>query len=61
MMSGLVRVLRLHGAMTAIDKNGRKVEWLWDYANEVPVTKEDMPKGSERRAASERARWAAER
>lgn len=53
-MSGLRRIAKIYGGMTI---NG--VRWLWDYAADGPVREEEMPVGSERWKASERAKWSA--
>lgn len=55
-MAGLVRILKLYGQMD-VSANGKTVHWLWDYAKNEPVTSDEMPFGSERHKASERARW----
>lgn len=52
MGEGLKRVLRACGSMKCGD-----ILWLWDYANEEAVLAKDMPPGSRRWAASERARF----
>jgi hypothetical protein len=39
-----------------VSQDGKTVRYVWDYANEEPVREEEMPLGSERHAASERAR-----
>lgn len=51
-LTGLQRLCRLYGEVRT---DG--VLWRWDYANEVPVRASEMPLGSARHAASERARW----
>lgn len=56
-MAGLKRMLRRFGSVKVSDKSGRTVEYRWDYANDCPVTAEEMPDGSPRHAASERARF----
>ena len=52
-MAGLRKICKLYGSMTV---NGQ--EFVWDYANDEPVPKSEMPHGSERHARSERAKWA---
>jgi hypothetical protein len=54
-MGGLRRICRYYGGMT-VSQDGKTVRYVWDYANEEPVREEEMPLGSERHAASERAR-----
>ena len=43
-MSGLARICRMYGSMEAVDANGKKVIWLWDYVNEKPRLKSEMTK-----------------
>lgn len=54
-MSGLARICRMYGSMEAVDANGKKVIWLWDYVNEKPRLKSEMTK--EEIHASEKAKW----
>lgn len=51
-MAGLRKILKLYGRMKVGD-----ILWLWDYAREEPVKASDMPNGSERWKASEKAKW----
>lgn len=51
-MSGLQRICKLYGSMVI---QGRT--WLWDYVADEAVPENEMPFGSERHKASERARW----
>lgn len=51
--SGLQRICRAYGRMKI---NGTL--WLWDYVTDEPVMASEMPAGSERWKASERARIA---
>ena len=53
-MSGLARICKMYGKM----KVGG-IEWVYDYANDKPVRKEDMPKGSDAWKKSEKAKWSA--
>ena len=57
MMGGLARICKMYGGMVATDADGKTVKWVWDYANDVPVHEKDMPFGSERHKASEKAKW----
>lgn len=50
-MSGLRRICKLYGGMTI---QGEK--WLWDYVADEPVLEVEMPIGSNRRTASEKAK-----
>lgn len=49
-MAGLQRICKAYGSMTI---QGKK--WVWDYATDEAVREADMPKGSERWKASEKA------
>lgn len=53
-LSGLQMICKLYGAMVIQGKR-----WLWDYAADVAVPEAEMPLGSERHRASERAKYAA--
>jgi hypothetical protein len=57
-MSGLRRLCKLFGGMVAKGADGTTIKYVWDYAKDEPVTEDQMPPGSERHAASERARFA---
>jgi hypothetical protein len=54
-MAGLRRICRMYGGMT-VSSNGRTINYVWDYANEEPVNEKDMPMGSKRWEASEKAK-----
>lgn len=56
-MGGLARICKLYGSMVVQGKDGKKITWVWDYANDKPVHDTEMPFGSERHMASERARY----
>ena len=45
----------MYGSMEVVGADGKKVTWLWDYANDKPRLKTEMTK--EEIAASERAKW----
>lgn len=51
-MAGLQRMCKMFGGMKI---NGTM--WLWDYVNDVAVKESEMPFGSERRAASDKAKY----
>ena len=51
-VSGLRTICKMYGSMTI---NGK--EFVWDYATDAPVPKDQMPHGSDRHAQSERAKW----
>ena len=54
-MSGLARICKMYGQMTITDECGKKVIWVWDYANDKPRLKHEMTK--EELAISERAKY----
>lgn len=54
-MSGLARICKMYGSMEVSDANGKKVTWLWDYANDKPRLKTEMTK--EEIIESEKAKW----
>ena len=54
-MEKISRLWELHGSMEVIDANGKKVTWLWDYANDKARLKAEMTK--EEIMASEKAKW----
>jgi hypothetical protein len=56
-MSGLRRICKLYGGMTVTGNDGKTIRYVWDYANDEPVPEGEMPFGSDRHKASERARW----
>lgn len=45
----------MYGSMEVSDANGKKITWLWDYANDKPRLKTEMTK--EEIMASEKAKW----
>lgn len=53
-MAGLARLCKMYGAIVV---NGKR--FVWDYATDEAVPDGDMPRGSDRWKASERAKWAA--
>jgi hypothetical protein len=54
MGAGLQRVCKAFGGITTGD-----VRWVWDYAQDCAVRDGEMPQGSDRWKASERAKWEA--
>lgn len=32
-MAGLQKILKIHGSMICENEKGKKVIWVWDYAN----------------------------
>jgi hypothetical protein len=54
-VAGLRNIARAYGGMVI---NG--VRFVWDYAADEAVRETEMPFGSERHKASERAKYAAE-
>lgn len=57
-MAGLQRICKMFGGLNAVDKNGNRVEYVWDYVADIAVLKSEMPEGSERWQASERKKYA---
>jgi len=55
-MGGLARICKLYGGMKTEIK-GKTVNWKWDYATDEAVEESEMPQGSERWKASEKAKW----
>ena len=60
-MGGLARVCKYYGRLRARGPDGKSVMWVWDYVADKAVHESEMPEGSERLKASERARWMAVR
>lgn len=58
-MGGLRRIAKLYGGMKVIDRDGSSVRYVWDYVADDLVTEAEMPVGSERHKASEKAKWSA--
>ncbi len=56
-MAGLRKLCKLYGSLVVKDEKGAAVRYVWDYASDKPTREEEMPFGSERHAASERAKW----
>ena len=54
-MGGLARICKMYGSIEVSDANGKKVTWIWDYANDKPRIKSEMTK--EEIMASEKAKW----
>jgi hypothetical protein len=54
-MTGLRRILKAYGRMRVGGPKG-SITWVWDYAADKPCHEDEMPPGSERWKASERAR-----
>jgi hypothetical protein len=55
-MGGLARIRKIYGGMK-VTADGKTVEYVWDYASDKAVPKEEMPMGSARKMASERVKW----
>ena len=58
-MGGLRRICKAYGGMT-VSSGGKTIHHVWDYANDEPVPDTEMPFGSDRHKASEKARWQAD-
>ena len=56
-MAGLAKICKMYGSIEVIDEHGKKLTWLWDYANDIPRLKTEMTK--EEIMASEKAKWRA--
>lgn len=54
-MAGLAMICKMYGSMEVTDASGKKVTWVWDYANDKPRLKTEMTK--EEVQASEKAKW----
>jgi len=54
-MGGLARLCKLYGGMSFTDKDGKTVEYVWDYAKDEPRLKGEMTQ--DELIASERAKW----
>lgn len=55
-MNGLRMICKLYGGMK-ITANGETVNYVWDYVADDAVPDTEMPFGSDRWKASEKARW----
>lgn len=53
-MGGLARLCKMYGSLE-VSADGKKVIWLWDYANDKPRLKTKMTK--EEIMVSEKAKW----
>ncbi len=58
-MSGLSKICKRHGSIVTRNNDGDETIWVYDYAADKAVKKDEMPFGSARWKASEKARWAA--
>jgi major membrane immunogen (membrane-anchored lipoprotein) len=54
-MAGLAKICKLYGSMEVVGSDGKKVIWVYDYANDKPRLKTEMTK--EEIMASEKAKW----
>ncbi|MBX3253963.1 MAG: hypothetical protein KF862_07455 [Chitinophagaceae bacterium] len=54
-MAGLQKLLKLYGRIECKGENGKRVMWVWDYANDKPRIESEMTK--EEWAASEKAKY----
>lgn len=54
-MSGLQRLCKMYGSITAKNDKGKTVRWVWDYANDKARIESEMTK--EELAASDKAKW----
>jgi hypothetical protein len=60
-MGGLARICKSIGAIKVTGDDGKTVRYVWDYAADAAVPENEMPMGSERWRASERAKWTAQK
>ena len=58
-MSGIHDLCRLCGAIDVRTSGGDYARYVWDYVANDAVHESEMPQGSERGQASERAKWTA--
>lgn len=56
-MAGLQRICKMFGGLNAVDAQGNRYEYVWDYVADKAVLKSEMPEGSERWQASERKKY----
>ena len=56
-MTGLQRMCKLYGSIYVTGADGKRVVWIWDYANDKPRLKSEMTKAEI--MASEKAKWEA--
>lgn len=54
-MAGLAQICKTYGTMEVVGEDGKKVIWVWDYANDKPRLKSEMTK--EEIAESNKAKW----
>lgn len=54
-MAGLAMICKIYGSMTVTGADGKRVIWVYDYANDKPRLKSEMTK--EEIKASERAKY----
>ena len=41
-MAGLAKICKMYGSIEVTDEDGKKITWLWDYANDKPRLKTEM-------------------
>lgn len=56
-LSGMQKVCKLYGSIRTTDNDGVTKTWVWDHVANKAVLESAMPFGSDRHAASERAKW----
>jgi len=57
-MSGLRRICKQFGSIKATGADGKTVVHVWDYVADEPCLQSEMPHGSNRHKANERAKMA---
>ena len=55
MGNGLQRILKMHGKINVIDSKGKRIVYVWDYANNKARVEGEMTQ--DELAASEKAKW----
>lgn len=55
-MGGLAKICKAYGGMT-VSSGGKTVRHVWDYVADKAVPESEMPIGSDRWKASEKAKW----
>ena len=43
-MAGLAKICKIYGSMTVTGTDGKRVVWVWDYANDKARLKSEMTK-----------------
>jgi major membrane immunogen (membrane-anchored lipoprotein) len=54
-MGGLAKLCKLYGSVEVSGQDGKKIVWVWDYAQDKPRLKSEMT--DEEIRESEKAKW----